>query len=267
MSAFPIAACVQMCSGSNVDANVRVVDSLVGESAARGACFVATPENTTVLSTPADKLAHAEPLDGPTNRRLAEIARRHDVWLLVGSVAERVNETRCFNTSLLFDNAGELRASYRKIHLFDVDIPGARFQESAFVQPGSALETCDTPIGRLGLSICYDLRFPELYRGLTAAGATAIAVPSAFTVPTGEAHWHVLLRARAIETQAWILAPAQAGEHGNGRRSYGHSLMIDPWGQVVAERPEGEGVVTAEIDLSQVARVRAGMPVSAHRRL
>ncbi len=263
----PIAACLQMCSGADVEVNIGVVETLVARAVAMGACFVATPENTTLLATPAAKLAAAETLDGPLHRRLGEIARRHGVWLLVGSVAERIDDRRCYNTSLLFDADGNLQAFYRKIHLFDVDVPGARFQESAVVQPGGDLTVCDTPIGRLGMSVCYDVRFPELYRGLSTLGATVISVPSAFTVPTGKDHWHLLVRARAVETQSWILAPAQEGAHGNGRHSFGHTLIVDPWGRIAAECAEAEGVAVAEIDLDRVAAIRSGMPISAHRRL
>jgi predicted amidohydrolase len=262
--AMPVAACIQMRSGADPAANLAAVDRLLGEAARGGACFAATPENTTFLGRPEDKLRIAEPIDGPCARGLGEMAARHRLWLLVGSVPERLDGRRTYNTSLLFDDTGALVAFYRKIHLFDVDVPGAAFTESAHVAAGDQRAVPDTPIGRLGLSICYDVRFGEHYRALVADGAEVLAVPSAFTVPTGEAHWHVLLRARAIESQAWVLAPAQEGEHGAGRHSFGHSLIADPWGRVVAERREaGEGVVLAEVDLAKVAETRRRMPVVA----
>jgi predicted amidohydrolase len=185
-------------------------------------------------------------------------------------VAERCDDRRCWNTSLLFGPGGDLLAHYRKIHLFDVDLAdGTSFQESAHIAPGDEVVVAATPLGRIGLSICYDLRFPELYRRLVDAGAEVLAVPSAFTLHTGKDHWHPLLRARAIECQAWVLAPAQQGKHDSAglRHSYGHALIADPWGTVVAERGEGEGLCIAEIDLEVVRRVRAAMPVAAHRRL
>jgi len=263
-----LVACVQMRSTASVDDNLSQVESGVARAAACGAMLVATPENTTLLSTPAEKVARAEPIDGPTHRRLGEIAARHGVWLLVGSVAERCDATRGYNTSLVFDSGGQLVAHYRKLHLFDIDLPdGTRHAESAHVAPGSGVVVVDTPVGRLGLSICYDLRFPELYRRLVDAGAEIISVPSAFTMTTGRDHWHVLLRARAIETQCFVLAPAQEGSHGHGRQSYGHSLVVDPWGTVLAECADGPGLALAEIDVARVAAIRASMPVGRHRRL
>jgi predicted amidohydrolase len=260
-------ACAQMRSTANVAQNLEHVALQARRAAAEGATLVATPENTTFLGPSVQKLKIAEPVDGPTNHALSEIARNERVWLLVGSVAERCErQDRCYNTSLLYDAEGHLRAMYRKIHLFDVDIPGGpSFQESAFVQPGSAPVVAESPIGMLGLSICFDLRFPVLYRDLVAAGATVLTVPSAFTVPTGEAHWHLLLRARAVESQAFVLAPAQEGRHDAAglRESYGHSLIVDPWGRVLADagRANPDGLAIADLDLSAVAQVRAGMPL------
>lgn len=263
-----LVACVQMRASDDVGANLDRVETLVARAARHGAVLVATPENTTFLGDSARKVELAEPLDGPTHHRLARLARSTGAWLLVGSVAERCDDTRCYNTSLLYDSAGELRAWYRKLHLFDIDIPGGpSFQESRHIAPGKDVVVAETPIGRLGLSICYDVRFPELYGRLVRAGAQVIAVPSAFTAQTGKDHWHPLLRARAIETQTWVLAPAQEGSHGHGRHSYGHSLIVDPWGTIVADHGEGEGVVLAELDLAAVERIRRALPVSDHRRL
>ncbi len=265
-----VAACVQLRSGPEIRDNIARVEALVARAAASGAALVATPENTTFLGPSDEKVALAEPLDGPTHRALGAVARRLRVHLLVGSVAERCDAKRCYNTSVLFGPDGEIIAAYRKIHLFDVSIPGGpELRESAFVAPGDAVVVARTALGNIGMSICYDLRFPELYRRLVDAGAEVLTVPSAFTLHTGRDHWHPLLRARAIEGQAWVLAPAQEGRHDTGglRHSYGHSLIADPWGVVVAERPDGEGICLAEIDLESVRRVRASMPVAAHRRL
>ena len=266
------AACIQIRASSDVERNLRVTEELVRRAAAMGCALVATPEATTYLGPHDRKVELAEPVDGPTHRRLARWAQELGIHLLVGSVAERAEgETgRCHNTSLLFGPDGALIASYRKMHLFDVDIPGGvRFAESRTCARGDALVVADTALGRLGLSICYDLRFPELYRELVDRGAQLLAVPSAFTLMTGKDHWHALLRARAIETQCYVLAPGQWGAHDDEglRRSYGHSVIIDPWGTVVAECSDGEGLCVAEIDLDRVASVRRSMPLSEHRQL
>lgn len=264
-----LAAAIQLQSTDDVAANLAMVEVLVARAAAAGAALVATPENTSYLGTPRGKVASAEPAGGPVERRLAALAARHGVHLLVGSVGEALDDRRCYNTSLLYGPDGRELARYRKLHLFDVDLPdGPRFTESAHIAPGDEVVVADTPLGRIGLSICYDIRFPELYAALVARGAEVLTVPSAFTVPTGAAHWHTLLRARAIEAQAWVLAPAQEGRHdpAGARQSYGHSLIVDPWGVVVAERGEGPGLALAEIDLARVHQVRAAMPVAAHRR-
>lgn len=237
-----------------------------------GCSLVATPEATTYLGPHDKKVELAEQVDGPTHRRLARLAEELGIHLLIGSVAERAegDQRRCHNTSLLFGPAGELIASYRKMHLFDVDIPGGvSFAESRTCARGSELVVASTSLGEIGLSICYDLRFPELYRALLDRGAQILTVPSAFTLMTGKDHWHVLLRARAIETQCYVLAPGQWGAHDDEglRRSYGHSVIIDPWGTVVAECSDGEGLCVAEIDLDRVASVRRSMPLSQHRQL
>ena len=269
-----LAAVVQLRSTEDVSANLDQLEALVARAARAGARLVCSPENTPYLGTPAGKLATAEPAGGPVERRLAALAARHGLHLLVGSLGEEPAEGeapgRCFNTSVLFGPDGSCLARYRKLHLFDIDLPGGpRFQESAHIAPGAAVVTTPTPLGRLGLSICYDLRFPELYRALVDEGAELLAVPSAFTAQTGKDHWHVLLRARAVETQCWVLAPAQEGRHdaAGSRQSYGHSLIVDPWGVVVAECGEGPGIALAEIDRERVAAVRRALPVTSHRRL
>ncbi len=267
-----LAACVQLQGSSDVERNLRVTESLVRRAAAMGCQLIATPEATTYLGPHDRKIVLAEAVDGPTHRRLGDLAASLGVHLLVGSVAERAEgeARRCHNTTLLFGPRGQLLASYRKLHLFDVDIPGGvRFSESRTCAPGRDLVVADTELGQMGLSICYDLRFPELYRALVDRGAELLAVPSAFTLMTGKDHWHTLLRARAIETQCYVLAPAQWGSHDDEglRCSYGHSVIIDPWGTVVAECSDGEGLCVAEIDLDRVRAVRASMPIQAHRRV
>lgn len=270
MSAFLAAVC-QLTSTSDAEASLRAAEELIRGAAARGAALVATPENTNFLGPHADKVRRAEPLDGPTCARFAALARELRVHLLLGSFNERGPDPgRCFNTSVLFGPDGARLAVYRKIHLFDVDVPGGvSFRESDSVAPGAESVVADTPLARIGLTICYDLRFGELYRSLVERGAQAIAIPSAFTAATGKAHWEVLVRARAIETQCWVLAPGQHGHHDDGglRESHGQSMIVDPWGQVVAQVPDGPGIAVAEIDLARVDRARRAIPVAAHRRL
>jgi deaminated glutathione amidase len=266
-----LAAVLQMTSTSDEAANWRAARELVERAAARGARFVATPENTNYLGPHEEKVRRAEPLGGPTCERFAELARRLGIHLLLGSFNESSGEAgRCRNTSVLFAPDGAVLAVYRKIHLFDVDVSDElRFFESATVVPGAETVVVETPLGRLGLSICYDLRFPELYRRLAAAGAELLLVPSAFTLTTGKDHWETLLRARAIENQCWVLAPAQHGRHDDQglKESWGHAMIVDPWGQVVACASDGPGMALAEIDLERLARIRRAMPVASHRRL
>ena len=270
MSPFLAAVC-QMTSTSDAPANLRQAEALIRAAVARGAALVATPENTNFLGPHADKVSSAETLEGPTCSRFAALAHELGIHLLLGSFNEKgPDPDHCFNTSALFGPDGRCLAVYRKIHLFDVEVPGAvTFRESATVAPGSEVVVAATPIAWLGLSICYDLRFGELYRALVERGAQVIAIPSAFTAATGKAHWEVLVRARAIETQCWVIAPGQHGRHDDGglRESHGHSLIVDPWGQVVAQVPDGPGLAVAEIDLERISRVRHAIPVGAHRRL
>ncbi len=273
-----LAAVIQINGSSDIERNLSVTERLVRDAAAAGATLVATPEATTYLGPHAQKVQLAEPVDGPTHQRLAHLARELQIDLLVGSVAERGPATtpdgpeRSYNTALLFGPDGSLRAQYRKLHLFDVDLEqagGVRFFESERTIAGDDVVVAETSLGTLGLSICYDLRFPELYRALVDRGATILAVPAAFTLMTGKDHWNVLLRARAIETQSWVLAPAQWGAHDDGglRRSYGHACIIDPWGTVVAACGDGEGFCIAPIHPERAENIRARMPVHQHRRL
>lgn len=270
LSSF-LAAAVQMTSTSDAEANWRSARDLVGHAAELGARFVATPENTNYLGPHREKVRLAEMLDGPTCLRFTELARKHGIYLLLGSFNERSGEpTRCYNTSVLFGPDGDQLAVYRKIHLFDIDLSDeVRFKESETVVPGTDCVVAETPLGALGLSICYDLRFAELYARLAAGGAEILTVPAAFTLRTGKDHWHPLLRARAIETQCWVVAPAQSGSHDDDalRESYGHAMIVDPWGHITAMAPDGPGLALAEIDLERVHQVRRAMPVAEHRRL
>jgi predicted amidohydrolase len=265
------AAAAQLCATDDVAANLAVCRALAEEAARRGAELFALPECFGFLARrPGDRLAVAEHLDrpGPIVEMVREIARRHGMWVIAGGLPEASPEPgKTYNTCLVVDPSGETRAVYRKIHMFDVKIPGrAELCESATTAAGSEVVAVDTPLLRLGLSICYDVRFPELYRDLAAErGAEMLLVPSAFTAHTGEAHWHTLLRARAIENQCFVVAPAQHGRHSQARASYGHTLIVDPWGGVLAELPEGDGVAVAEIDPALLARVRGEMPCRAHR--
>jgi nitrilase len=208
--------------------------------------------------------------DGPVQQAMAACARELGLWIVAGTQPIAVaGDARPANACIVYDAAGRRAARYDKIHLFDVDVAGGRenYRESANAAPGATPVTVDTPAGRVGLSVCYDLRFPELYRKLVSEGAEILAVPSAFTVPTGRMHWEILLRARAVENQAYVVAPAQGGLHPGGRRTYGHTLVVDPWGEVLAVRPEGEGVVLAEIDTDRIREVRRSLPALVNRRL
>ncbi len=271
-----VAAVVQMTSTSDEEANWRSARELVSRAAAAGARFVATPECTNYLGPHDEKVRRADPLWGLTVERYGGLAREHGIHFLLGSYNERSEGAspfpaeRCANTSVLFGPDGKVLKSYRKIHLFDVSIPGGvKFSESATCEAGDRLVVAKTPFGKVGLSICYDLRFPELYRALNKAGAEILMVPSAFTLATGKDHWEPLLRARAIENQSYVLAPAQVGRHDDGglKESWGHSMIIDPWGQVIASVSDGPGFALAEIDLDRVRRIRRAIPVAKHRRL
>jgi predicted amidohydrolase len=266
-----LAAALQMQSTSDEQGNFAQARELVAKAAAAGARLVTTPENTNYLGPHEEKVRRAQPLDGPTVARFAALASENDVFLLLGSYNERAaDERRCYNTSVLFSPQGSVVAVYRKIHLFDVDVPGGvRFAESATCKPGEATAVVATPLGRFGLTICYDLRFAELYRRLADEGAEILMIPSAFTLATGKDHWEPLVRARAIETQCWVIAPAQHGRHDDGglNHTWGHAMIVDPWGIPAATASDGPGLALAEIDLDRVARVREAIPVARHRRL
>lgn len=271
MKSFRVGA-VQMCATEDVAGNLARSAELVAAAAEKGAELVSLPECFAFIGRRmADKLALAETLDGggPIVSAVREMASKNQVWLAAGGLPERApgEAQRVYNTFLLVDPTGETRAVYRKIHLFDVQIPGrAELMESATTAPGGDVVVAETPMARLGLSICYDVRFPELYRELAARhGAEVLMVPAAFTAHTGAAHWHTLLRARAIENQCYVVAAAQHGKHNPSRESYGHSIVIDPWGVVLAEVEAGDGVAVAPLDPAQLATVRQQMPCHAHR--
>jgi predicted amidohydrolase len=260
-----------MTSRADVEENLKTVERLVGNAVDDGARLVLIPECFAFLGPEDGKLAIAETLPdgGPILKRCAALAKKHGVELVLGGFWERAPSGNKVRNSCVHLHAdGSTGAIYRKIHLFDVDLPdGTKLEESATVEPGSELLVTESVAGPLGLSVCYDVRFPELYRGLVDRGAKILAVPAAFTLMTGKDHWHVLLRARAIESQSYVLAAAQAGRHNEKRVSYGHALIADPWGTVLAECGEGEGVAVATIDLDVVDRVRRSLPSLAHRRL
>jgi predicted amidohydrolase len=268
-NARPVVAAVQMTSTTDVERNLAAAEALVEGAAARGASFVGLPENFAFLRSEGESVPEPQDLDGPWVRRMAELARRLRVTLLLGSLPERVpGDARVRNTSVLLGPDGTTLAVYRKIHLFDIDLPGMEhIKESKAVAPGDEVVVADTALGAVGLSICYDLRFPELYRELTRRGARVLCVPSAFTERTGKAHWEVLLRSRAIENLSYVLAPAQVGHHGGGRSSHGQAMIVDPWGAVIAQVPDGEGAAVAELDMERLERLRRELPALRHARL
>ena len=263
-------ALVQLRTPNTPDAALAHVAPLVRRAAREGARLVLTPEATNIVQRDrAELLARLRPLDeDPVVKGLREIAAAQGVELLIGSALVRREDGRLANRSVLVGADGAVRATYDKIHMFDVDLPsGERYRESAAYTPGEQAETAQTVAGRLGFSVCYDLRFPALYRSLAEAGAELIAVPAAFTRPTGEAHWETLLRARAIETGAYVLAPAQGGVHADGRGTWGRSLVVEPWGEVAARLDhDTPGLLFAEIDLDKVAAARAAIPALANAR-
>ena len=263
-----LAVC-QMNSGPDLPKNLDQAIGLLRAAAAEGATLAGLPENFERMASAAEKREGATTLDGPVLGPIRETARALNLWVLAGSFAERIEgSAKIYNTSAMVDPDGEIAAVYRKIHLFDVEInDGAEYHESAVVEPGDVLSVAETPVGEVGLSVCYDLRFPELYRALVKLGAELLAVPAAFTEKTGRAHWEVLLRARAIENQCFTFAPAQTGEHPGDRKTWGHALIVDPWGEVLADSGSAPGIAVADVDLDKLRDLRRAMPVLAHRRL
>jgi predicted amidohydrolase len=263
------AGLVQLRSGRSVAANLERAEALVRRAAQGGALYVQTPENTAIMEFKPELVLEAAETEEESTplARLRTLAAELGIFLHIGSLAIKLDQTRVANRSYLIDPDGEIAARYDKLHMFDVDLAGGEsYRESSHSRPGAKAVLADLPFGRLGLSICYDLRFPQLYRALATAGADFIAVPAAFTRQTGEAHWHVLIRARAIETGAFVLAATQGGLHENGRATFGHSLIVSPWGEILAEAGEEPGVIFADIDLAASAEARARIPALKHDR-
>jgi predicted amidohydrolase len=263
------AAMIQMRSGLSPAANIEAAARLIGEAKTAGADYVLTPEMTNILENKRERLLTTI-VDEDADTSLAtfrELARKLGIYVHVGSLAIKVSPDRAANRGFLVDPKGAIAARYDKIHMFDVDLGnGESYRESRTYQPGEQAVLSDLPWGRLGMTICYDLRFPALYRALAEAGATMLAIPSAFTQQTGEAHWHVLMRARAVENGCFVFAAAQGGKHENGRDTFGHSLIVDPWGRILAEGGTEPGVVMAEIDMAEVSKARARIPSLQHGR-
>ena len=280
MSAPFTAACIQFTAGPDPEPNLREVTRLIRQARDAGADFIMTPEVSNFIESGKRRRDKAKrEADDPFLAGMRDLARETGAWILVGSlvidpagesgadVQKTGGEERLANRSFLVDAQGGIVARYDKIHMFDIDLPGGEsYRESNAYRPGGSTVVADTPWGRLGMTVCYDVRFPHLYRELARAGADFLAVPSVFTVPTGRAHWHVLLRARAIENGCFVFAPAQWGEHAGGRKSYGHSLIVDPWGEVLADGGEEPGIITARIEPERIAKARGMVPSLRHDR-
>jgi deaminated glutathione amidase len=270
------AACIQHTAGPDPEPNLRTVADLVRQARDAGAEFIMTAEASNLIESGRRRGDKAmKEADDPLLAGMRDLARELGAWLLLGSLvidpagekAAEPGEERLTNRSFLIDSAGAIAARYDKIHMFDIDLAnGESYRESNAYRPGAQTVVAETPWGGLGMSVCYDVRFPHLYRALAQAGADFLAVPSVFTVPTGRAHWHVLLRARAIENGCFLFAPAQWGEHAGGRKSYGHSLIVDPWGEVLADGGEQTGFITATIDPARIAEARRSVPSLMHDR-
>ncbi len=269
MSTTFTVALIQNCAGPEVEANIAETLAMSREAAHRGAAFVCLPEYFSALSSEGPRLTMETFLEDahPALPAYAELARQREIWVLLGSLPIAAAGERTHNRSFLLDPEGRVVRRYDKIHLFDVDLAeGEEYRESATIEPGGEAVTADLPWGRLGMTICYDLRFPHLYRTLAQAGAEFLAVPAAFTKTSGKAHWHTLNRARAIENGAYVIAPCQCGEHAGGGWTYGHSLVVDPWGRVLADGGEAPGIILCEIDPAKVAEARAKIPSLRHDR-
>jgi predicted amidohydrolase len=269
MSAAVRVACVQLNAGREIAANIAAASALIREARANGAQLILTPENTSMIEPKRPLLLEkAKPeAEHPGLPAFSALAAELGAWLLIGSMQIKLDAETCANRSFLFDERGRLVARYDKIHMFDVDLEGGEsYRESSRFRPGERAVIADTPWGKVGLTVCYDLRFAYLYRALAQAGASFLTVPSAFTVPTGRAHWETLLRARAIETGCFVFAPAQCGEHAEGRRTYGHSLIVSPWGEVLAEAGEEPGVIYADVDPAKAEEARRMIPALRHDR-
>ena len=276
MSTSFTASCLQFTAGPDSEPNLRVVSDLIRRGRDAGADFIVTPEASNFIESGRRRREKARrEADDPFLAGMRAMAQETGAWLLIGSLVidpagepdAPAGEARLANRSFLIDPGGGIVARYDKIHMFDIDLPdGESYRESNAYRPGGGSVVVETPWGRIGMSVCYDVRFPHLYRALAQAGADFLTVPSVFTVPTGNAHWHVLLRARAIENGCFVFAPAQWGEHTAGRRSYGHSLIVDPWGEVLADAGEGVGTVSARIDVARIAEVRRMVPSLQHDR-
>jgi deaminated glutathione amidase len=266
------AACIQYTAGPDPEPNLKAISSLIRQARDAGAELITTPEVSNFIESGKRRRDKARrEADDPFLAGMRDLARETGAWILVGSLvidpADNSGDDRLANRSFLIDASGGIVARYDKIHMFDIDLPGGEsYRESNAYRPGGGTIVAETPWGKLGMTVCYDLRFPYLYRALAHAGAEFLSVPSVFTVPTGTAHWHVLLRARAIENACFVFAPAAWGEHAGGRRSYGHSLIVDPWGKVLADGGEGVGIVAARIDPAEIAKARGMVPSLRHDR-
>ncbi|XP_066995353.2 nitrilase and fragile histidine triad fusion protein NitFhit isoform X2 [Anabrus simplex] len=265
-----VVAVCQMTSGNDKDRNLQTCRDLIMDAHRQHAKIVFLPEACDYIGDNKDDVAGlAEPLDGPLMTSYQELARKYSMWLSLGGIHEKAKEGKVSNSHVLIDDEGNIKAVYRKIHLFDVDIPesGVSLKESNYVTPGEEIvDPVETPLGKIGLGICYDVRFPEFSFTLANMGADVLTYPSAFTYTTGAAHWELLLRARAVETQTFVIAAAQTGAHNKKRSSWGHAMIVDPWGTVIAQCPEGTGCAVAELNLAQVSSTRTSMPVRNHRR-
>lgn len=263
-------AAIQMNSGQNIDSNLRVASNLIQEGARAGAQWISLPEMFAYMRQEGEPFPCAQMLDDEIVLFVKEQARVHEIWILGGSFPELAEDSRVYNTSFLISPSGDISGIYQKMHLFDVDLTqegGISYHESRSIAPGKSPTCVSTPFGKIGLSVCYDLRFPELYRRYMSEGAHFLTVPSAFAPETGLAHWETLLRARAIENQCFVIAPAQCGRHSPTRSSYGHALLIDPWGNILAEATHTEEVILADLDLEEQNQIRESLPCLTNRRL